>query len=104
MKETIDLLRYDRVNLAINMVRFIPMNKLIVTVLASILISACGSEPGTTVGFVYSDDNVTIAVGNNPTALCKDGTYSYSQNCSSDTCSGNGGVAQWMDILSGCGR
>ena len=30
------------------------------------------------------------------TALCKDGTYSYSQH-HSGTCSHHGGVAQWLD-------
>jgi major membrane immunogen (membrane-anchored lipoprotein) len=35
-------------------------------------------------------------------ALCVDGTYSDSQSCSG-TCSGHGGVSQWMGVLSGCG-
>lgn len=36
-------------------------------------------------------------------ALCKDGSYSDSQSCSG-TCSGHGGVAQWMGVLAGCGK
>lgn len=31
-----------------------------------------------------------------PTALCRDGTYSYSQH-HSGTCSHHGGVAKWLD-------
>ncbi|HWM32751.1 MAG TPA: DUF3761 domain-containing protein [Pseudolysinimonas sp.] len=31
-----------------------------------------------------------------PTALCRDGTYSYSQN-HRGTCSWHGGVAEWYD-------
>lgn len=34
------------------------------------------------------------------TALCNDGTYSYSQNCSG-TCSSHGGVKTWY--VSNCG-
>ncbi len=40
----------------------------------------------------YSDDN---SVPSGATAKCKDGTYSFSQH-RSGTCSGHGGVAQWL--------
>jgi hypothetical protein len=45
-----------------------------------------------------SDGNCVHRPGDNPsgaTALCKDGTYSYSQH-RSGTCSGHGGVRSWL--------
>jgi hypothetical protein len=38
-----------------------------------------------------------------PTALCRDGYYSFSQNCSG-TCSYHGGVAVWYNRHCGRGR
>lgn len=46
--------------------------------------------------------NTTTTSNSGASAKCKDGTYSYSSNCSG-TCSGHGGVAEWGGILSGCG-
>lgn len=45
-----------------------------------------------------SDGNCVHRPGDNPsgaTAVCKDGTYSYSQH-RSGTCSGHGGVRTWL--------
>ncbi|EOD67853.1 DUF3761 domain-containing protein [Amycolatopsis vancoresmycina] len=45
-----------------------------------------------------SDGNCVHRPGDNPsgaTAVCKDGTYSYSQH-RSGTCSGHGGVRSWL--------
>jgi hypothetical protein len=38
--------------------------------------------------------------GSSPSALCNDGTYSYSANCSG-TCSHHGGVREWYN---NCGK
>jgi len=37
---------------------------------------------------------------NSPSALCNDGTYSYSQSCTG-TCSSHGGVATWYNSCGG---
>lgn len=53
--------------------------------------------PTTTTGVIIgggSSGDTTIPEG--VTAICKDGTYSYSQH-RSGTCSGHGGVAQWIN-------
>ena len=83
--------------------RILPVAKLIVIILAAILLSGCGSD----YDMVYRNGNFTAVVssGNSSgaTALCKDGTYSYSQSCAG-TCYDHGGVVQWMGILSVCGQ
>lgn len=79
------------------------MGKLTVIILASIIISACGSD----YDVVYRDGNFTAVIRSDDhsgaTARCNDGTYSYSQKCYG-TCCDRGGVAQWMGILSVCGK
>lgn len=55
--------------------------------------AACGADYYRNV-----DGNCVHRPGSSPagaTALCKDGTYSYSQN-HSGTCSGHGGVRTWL--------
>ncbi|MEA5358353.1 DUF3761 domain-containing protein [Amycolatopsis sp., V23-08] len=55
--------------------------------------AACGADYYRNV-----DGNCVHRPGNNPagaTAICKDGSYSYSQN-HSGTCSGHGGVRTWL--------
>ncbi|GAA4553920.1 DUF3761 domain-containing protein [Amycolatopsis samaneae] len=53
----------------------------------------CGAD------YYRNSDGVCVhRPGSNPagaTALCKDGTYSYSQH-RSGTCSGHGGVRTWL--------
>ncbi|WP_103348464.1 DUF3761 domain-containing protein [Amycolatopsis sp. CA-128772] len=55
--------------------------------------TACGADY-----YRNSDGNCVHRPSDNPsgaTALCKDGTYSYSQH-RSGTCSGHGGVRTWL--------
>ncbi len=73
--------------------RILPMGKLIVIILASIIISACCSD----YDVVYRDGNFTVIIRSDDhsgaTAQCNDGTDSYSQKCSG-TCYDRGGVTQ----------
>ncbi|MEV6827148.1 DUF3761 domain-containing protein [Amycolatopsis sp. NPDC051102] len=63
------------------------------TVVAAPAPTGCGADY-----YRNSDGNCVHRPSDNPsgaTALCKDGTYSYSQH-RSGTCSGHGGVRSWL--------
>jgi len=65
------------------------MKQIFAITILTTLLSACGggNEPET-----YQDPK-------NATAICNDGTYSYSQT-RSGTCSGHGGVRTWLKNVS----
>jgi hypothetical protein len=57
---------------------------------------ACGSDSYiNSAGNCIPRPSPTTAAGRTPTAVCRDGAYSYSAS-RSGTCSGHGGVAQWL--------
>ena len=56
-----------------------------------VVFSSCGNSSG------HGGSSVQrLPVLKKPTAICRDGTYSYSQT-HQGTCSHHGGVAEWLD-------
>ena len=56
-----------------------------------VVFSSCGNSSG------YGGSSAQrLPVLEKPTAICRDGTYSYSQT-RQGTCSHHGGVAEWLD-------
>ncbi len=70
--------------------------KTITTILISISFLSLSSCSDSGIDFRSSIQSAATRKSDKPTAICKDGTYSYSKN-RRGTCSHHGGVEKWLN-------